>query len=82
MTAGTTSQTTVSITDDDVPQVTVMFLESAYNVPEGGTQSVTVSLSADPERTVEIRLTHMPQGGAGSTDYSGVPANLTFKRGN
>ena len=81
VTAGTTSQTTVSITDDDVPQVTVMFLESAYNVPEGGTQSVTVSLSADPERTVEIRLTHMPQGGAGSTDYSGVPANLTFNAG-
>ena len=81
VTAGTTSQTTVSITDDDVPQVTVMFLESAYNVPEGGTQSVTVSLSADPERTVEIHLTHMPQGGAGSTDYSGVPANLTFNAG-
>ena len=75
---GTTTQATVTITDDDGPQVTVMFGEATYTVAEGGTQSVTVTLSADPERTVVIPLTHTPQGGATSADYSGVPANVTF----
>ena len=76
-TTGEASQTTVTITDDDDPQVTVSFGQTAYTVPEGGTQSVTVTLSADPERTVVIPLTTMNQGGAGSTDYS-VPSSVTF----
>ena len=68
------------ITDDDDPQVTVSFGAGTYTVPEGGTQLVTVNLSADPERTVVIPLTHMPQGGAGSTDYT-VPTSVTFNTG-
>ena len=43
--------------------------------------SVTVKLSADPERTVTIPITHTPQDGATSADYSGVPADVTFNSG-
>ena len=78
--AGTTTEVTFDITDDDDPQVTVSFGAGAYTVLEGGTQSVAVTLSADPERTVVIPLTTMPQGGAGSTDYT-VPLSVTFNTG-
>ena len=78
--AGTPNQVTFSITDDDDPRVTVMFGAGAYTVLEGGTQSVTVSLSADPERTVIILLTATPQGTATSADYT-VPTSVTFNRG-
>ena len=77
ITQGVTNEATVSITDDDDPQVTVSFGAGTYTVPEGGTQLVTVNLSADPERTVVIPLTTMPQDGADTTDYS-VPLSVTF----
>ena len=79
--AGSPSETTVSITDDDDPQVTVSFGASTYTAAEGGTATVTVTLSADPERTVEVRITTTNQGGATSADYSGVPATVTFDAG-
>ena len=78
--AGTPDATTVSITDDDDPFVEVQFAQDAYIAPEGGTVSVSVTLSANPERTVVIPLTTMNQGGAGSTDYS-VPLSVTFNTG-
>ena len=59
--AGTTVETTVSITDDD-SQVTVSFGQAAYTVAEGGMQPVTVARSADPERTVVIPIAAMPKG--------------------
>ena len=80
MIQGAPNEATVRITDDDDPEVTVMFAQMAYTVPEGGTQSVTVELSADPERTVVIPLTTMNQGGVDATDYS-VPASVTFNSG-
>ena len=42
---------------------------------------MTVTLSADPERTVTIPITKTNQGGATSADYSGVPATVTFNAG-
>ncbi len=42
---------------------------------------VTVTLSADPERTVTIGSTTTDQGGASSSDYSGVPASVVFNAG-
>ena len=72
--AGSTSETTVAIADDDDPQVTVSFEQSAYSVAEGGTVEVTVTLDKDPERTVSIPLTTTEQDGATSADYTGVPA--------
>ena len=75
---GTLIQTIVRITDNDDPEVTASFSEPAYTVPEGESQLITVTLSADPERTVTIPLTVMNQDGASSDDYSSLPVNLTF----
>ena len=63
------------------PEVTVMFGQGSYAVAEGGTRSVTVTLSADPERTATIPITPTNQGGASSADYSGVPDSVTFNSG-
>ena len=79
--AGTTDETTVSITDDDVPAVTVSFEDDAYTVAEGESVTVTVKLSADPERTVTIPLTKTHQGGASTSDYSQVPSTVVFNSG-
>ena len=81
VTAGDTAESTVSITDDDVPGVLVSFGASSYAVAEGGTVEVTVKLSADPERQVVIPLTATNEGGASDSDYSGVPASVTFESG-
>ena len=48
---------------------------------EGSTVTVTVTLNADPERTVSVPLTATDLGGATSDDYSPVPADLTFNSG-
>ena len=79
--AGSTVKTTVSITDDDVPVVSVSYEQSSYSVAEGGSITVTVKLGADPERTVTIPLNKANQGGASNDDYSGVPANVVFNSG-
>ena len=81
MSAGTTSEAIVSITDDDVPSVAVSFEQSSYSVDEGDTVDVTVTLSEDPERTVTVPLTKTEQDGASSADYSGVPASVEFAPG-
>ena len=81
VTAGSTNETTVSITDDDDPSVTASFEQASYSVTEGGTVDVKVTLNADPERTVTIPLSATNQGGATSADYSGVPADVTFESG-
>ena len=72
---------TVAIRDDDDPYVDVQFRAATYSADEGGTATVTVTLSADPERTVIIPLTTTGQGGVSIADYSGVPASVTFNTG-
>ena len=79
--AGNTNEAVVSITDDDVPAVRVSFEQADYTVDEGSTVPVTVTLNADPERTVIIPITNTDQDGASSADYSGVPASVTFNAG-
>ena len=81
VTEGSPDETVVSITDDDVPSVTVSFAQATYTVAEGSSVTVKVKLSADPERTVTIPLTKANQGGASSSDYSGVPGSVTFNTG-
>ena len=76
--AGTTDEAVVTITDDDVPSVEVSFEQGSYSVDEGDTVTVKVTLNANPERTVTIPLTKTDQDGASSSDYSGVPASVTF----
>ena len=78
---GARDETTVSITDDDDPEVRVAFVQDAYRVVEGRTVTVRITLSADPERTVAIPLSKTEQNGASSADYSGVPASITFNSG-
>ena len=80
VTVGTPDSSIVSITDDDDPAVTASFGQSAYTVPEGDTVTVTIALSADPERTVRIPLTTTDQGSASSADYS-MPTSVTFDAG-
>ena len=91
VTEGTTKETVVSITDDDVPSVDVEFGSATYSVAESDDSTtpdttenevtVTVTLSADPERTVTIPIVKTNQGGASSSDYSGVPNNMVFNAG-
>ena len=79
--AGTTNEATVSITDDDVPSVTASFEQSTYTVVEGDMVTVKVKLDADPERTVTFSITKTEQDGASNADYSGVPGRVTFNSG-
>ena len=76
---GTTTETTVNITDDDAAEVS--FGQSAYTVAEGGTVSVEVKLTSAPASAVTVPVTHTPQGATSSDDYSGVPANVMFSAG-
>ena len=74
---GARTETTLNIGDNDNPVVTVMFTQDAHTLAEGGTQQITVTLSADPERTMIIPITATPQAPATTDDYS-VPASVTF----
>ena len=80
---GSPDEATVSIVDDpaDVPSVQVSFEQAAYSVDEGSSVTVTVELSEAPERQVTVPITASNQDGAGSGDYSGVPASVTFASG-
>ena len=81
--AGTGSESTVNIRDDDDPAVVVSFGSAAYSVIEGSTVKVEVevTLDVDPERTVTVPLTVTDQDGASPADYSGVPSSVTFDSG-
>ena len=86
--AGTTSEATVSITDNDDPAVTVSFAQSAYTIDEVDDPDtdavrenqavIEVRLSAAPGRQVVVPLTRTNQGGASDSDYDGVLDNVTF----
>ena len=80
---GTNGESTVNITDDDVPSVTVRYEQGSYTVGEGSSEVIKVILSADPERSVTVPISRTNQGGATDGDYSGVAANtsVTFNSG-
>ena len=61
----------VTILDDD-PNVSVSFEQDSYDVAEGSSVTVKVTLSADPERTVYIPILLTEQGGASVSDYGVV----------
>ena len=62
--AGTPDETTLTITDDDPPEVS--FGQSAYTVAEGGMVSVEVKLTSAPASAVTVPLAHTPQGATSS----------------
>ena len=75
---GAPGETTVAIVDNDVPRVSVTFVQRTYTVAEGTRENIRVTLSGEPERMVEIPLTVVELGGATSSDYAGVPGSVTF----
>ena len=76
-----TAPVSVIVEDDEVVPVAVNFERASYTVGEAGNVTVTVKLSADPERTVTITITRANQGATSDSDYSGVPMNVTFNSG-
>ena len=58
----------------------VEFGASAYTVAEGASQSITVTLNADPERTLIIPIEATGQDGATAADYFGVPLQRHLQR--
>ena len=76
------SLSTLSIIDNDNPDVTVSYGQASYETVEGGSVAqVTVRLSADPRRRVVIPLLAEPGNGATDADYSGVPEQVIFDSG-
>ena len=69
---------TVTIEDDDDPEVTVSFAQSGYRAAEGGHVDVAVTLSAVPERQVSIPVEAEGADGADSADFSISPSSLSF----
>ena len=78
--AGSPATATVALDDDDswVPP-TVSFGAATYTASEGG-GAVTVTVEVDrAEVPFTLRLTTDGQGGATSSDYSGVPSSVVFR---
>ena len=75
---GSHGETTFHVVDDDDPPVEIGFEQGSYTIPEGGTQTVRVTLDADPEREVTVLMVVTHQDGATGADYSGVPESLAF----
>ena len=75
---GYAQQTTVLILDNDL---TIAFASAAYSAGEGSEVNVEVRLSEAPGSTLVMPIVAQPSGGAGSADYTGVPAHLTFQAG-
>ncbi len=71
----------VTVVDDDDPAVTVSFDQESYSVAEGRSVTIRVRLSAVPQRTVVVPITATHLGGVSSSDYSGVPASVSFGNG-
>ena len=64
-----------------VVPVAVSFTNGAPVVTEGTSAGMSVTLDADPARTVVVELTATPGAGTVAGDYSGVPGSLTFTSG-
>ena len=75
---GINGESTVNITDNDLPSVTVRYEQGSYTVGEGSSVVVKVILSAVPERSVTIPINKANLGGATTDDYSVTPTSLTF----
>ena len=78
--AGSPATATVALDDDDAWQPpTVSFGAATYTATEGG-GAVTVTVEVDrAEVPFTLRLTTDGQGGATSSDYSGVPTSVVFR---
>ena len=77
---GTSSASNVDNATTVYRDVKVQFGANIYRVTEGRTVNVNVRLDVDPERTVIIPITKVNLNSSDS-DYSGVPATVTFNAG-
>ena len=77
---GSPATATVALEDNDAWQPpTVSFGSSTYKATEGG-GAVTVTVEVDrAEVPFTLPLTRDGQGGATSSDYSGVPSSVVFR---
>ncbi len=78
---GAPFRATVEILDRPPASNYVSFDQAEYEVSEGDSVQVTVSLAPAPEEAVEIPLTAEPGMGAEAADYSGIPESVTFAPG-
>ena len=91
VTAGTLAETKVRILDYNNPQVGVQFGAESYAVAESDDPTtptktenqveITVTLTADPKRTVVIPIKSADEHGANVSHLYGVPDNITFNSG-
>ena len=78
---GSPATTVVRLADNDDPPVTISIGAAEYTAEEGGqVASISLRLSADPERQVIIPLDVTPGNGATQADYR-VPSMVTFSSG-
>ena len=73
-----TSRVKMEVRGTLLPTPTVSFSSATYSATEGSTATVTVNLSVAPKRQVIIPISAADQNNASGSDYSGVPASLTF----
>ena len=76
--AGTTSHTTVNITDTGLAPVNVSFGSATYTAAEGSATQLRLILDQAPNRTVTIPLTSSFHGGATAADFGTLPTSVTF----
>ena len=75
----TRETTTVSLGDNDLPDVKVRFSAASYTVAEGQAISIPVELDVAPGRQVVIPFVTEEEGGISSGDYILVPSSqVTF----
>ena len=75
----TLETTTVSLGDNDLPDVKVRFGAVSYTVAEGETISIPVELDVAPGRQVVIPLAAALEGGISESDYVLAPSSrVTF----
>ena len=78
----TRATTTVSLGDNDLPDVKVRFGAASYTVAESQSISVPIELDVAPGRQVVIPLVATLEGGISETDYVLVPSSeVTFGAG-
>ena len=78
VTKGTPGDSIVYIIDSEDPAITASFGAATYSAAEGGTVEVTVTLNADPDRTVVVPITGTPMMMADDEDYSLNPDYVKF----
>ncbi|MXX35488.1 MAG: hypothetical protein F4Z50_12110, partial [Gemmatimonadetes bacterium] len=86
LSAGDPATTTVNLTDNDgeskVRTLTMGAANTRINeLPEGQSHNLTFLLDEAVEDAVSVPLEVEHTGGATAADYTGVPATITFERG-